>query len=203
MAREVRDIECLPEGTGRALIRRGKTDADGHGRVAYLSREMVKWLKIWLDHAKISGGAIFRQLIGAEQIGGALKSRQHRARLQAGDTVDRDVGEICYRRERALDMGRASQDLAALDIDLAAIMQAGGWKSTRMPLQYAERIKAARSGRTDIRVAMSNCGASRRFDEWAYALDTVSRPRRTRDRVGLVGFTEGVGRWINGNGGYL
>lgn len=31
----------------------------------------------------------------------------------------------------------AAQDLAELDIDLAAIMQAGG-KSPRMPLQYAE-----------------------------------------------------------------
>jgi integrase/recombinase XerD len=40
----------------------------------------------------------------------------------------------------------AAQDLAELDTDLAAITQAGGWKSTRMPLQYAEKINAARSG---------------------------------------------------------
>jgi hypothetical protein len=40
----------------------------------------------------------------------------------------------------------AAQDLAELDIDLAAITQAGGWKSPRMPLQYAEKINAARSG---------------------------------------------------------
>lgn len=40
----------------------------------------------------------------------------------------------------------AAQDLAELDIDLAAITQAGGWKSPRMPLQYAEKIYAARSG---------------------------------------------------------
>lgn len=40
----------------------------------------------------------------------------------------------------------AAQDLEALDIDLPAITQAGGWKSTRMPLQYAEKINAARSG---------------------------------------------------------
>lgn len=39
----------------------------------------------------------------------------------------------------------ATQDLASLDIDLAAITQAGGWKSTRMPLQYAERIHASRA----------------------------------------------------------
>jgi hypothetical protein len=32
---------------------------------------------------------------------------------------------------------RGGQDLAELDIDLAAITQAGGWKSTRVPLQYA------------------------------------------------------------------
>ena len=36
----------------------------------------------------------------------------------------------------------ADQDLAALDIDLAPITQAGGWKSTRMPLQYAEKTPA-------------------------------------------------------------
>src|ERR1700686_1966015 len=40
----------------------------------------------------------------------------------------------------------AAQDLAALDIDLAAITQAGGWKSPRMPLQYAEKINVGRSG---------------------------------------------------------
>jgi hypothetical protein len=40
----------------------------------------------------------------------------------------------------------AAQDLAELDIDLAAITQAGGWKSPQMPLQYAEKIHAAKSG---------------------------------------------------------
>ena len=45
VALEVRDIEFHPDGTGQALIRRGKTDAEGQGRVAYLSRETVKWLR--------------------------------------------------------------------------------------------------------------------------------------------------------------
>src|SRR5882672_12101813 len=44
VALEVRDIDFLPNGTGQALIRRGKTDAEGQGRVAYLSRETVNWL---------------------------------------------------------------------------------------------------------------------------------------------------------------
>jgi hypothetical protein len=40
----------------------------------------------------------------------------------------------------------AAQDLAELDIELATITHAGRWKSTRMPLQYAEKINAAKSG---------------------------------------------------------
>jgi site-specific recombinase XerD len=44
VALEVKDLDFHPDGTGLALIRRGKTDAEGQGRVAYLSRETVKWL---------------------------------------------------------------------------------------------------------------------------------------------------------------
>jgi integrase len=72
VALELRHIEFWPNGTGQALIRRGKTDAEGQGRVAYLSRETVKWLGIWLDHAKINDGPIFRRLIGSDQIGEGL-----------------------------------------------------------------------------------------------------------------------------------
>src|SRR6204780_457496 len=42
VALEVKDIDFHPNGTGQALIRRGKTDAEGQGRGAYLSRETVK-----------------------------------------------------------------------------------------------------------------------------------------------------------------
>src|SRR5271154_301480 len=45
VALEARDIDLHPNGTGQAVIRRGKTDAEGQGRSAYLSRETVKWLK--------------------------------------------------------------------------------------------------------------------------------------------------------------
>jgi hypothetical protein len=48
--------------------------------------------------------------------------------------------------EWAFDTLGPAQDLTALDIDLAAISQAGGWRSLRMPLQYAEKINLGRSG---------------------------------------------------------
>src|SRR5450631_3538568 len=146
VALEVRDIEFWPNGTGQALIRRGKTDAEGQGRVAYLSRETVKWLKIWLEHAKITDGPVFRRLIGRDQIGEALHPGSiapiFKRVAQWIGMPARFVAEVSGHSTRV----GAAQDLAELDIDLAAITQAGGWKSPRMPLQYAEKINAARSG---------------------------------------------------------
>lgn len=40
----------------------------------------------------------------------------------------------------------ATQDLLALNIDLASVMQAGRWKSNRMPMRYGEHVLAARGG---------------------------------------------------------
>jgi integrase len=146
VALEVRDIDLHPDGTGQALIRRGKTDAEGKGRVAYLSRETVRWLKVWLEHAEVEEGAVFRRLVGKDHIGGALNPGSvamifKRAAQWIGMPA-RYVAGISGHSTRV----GATQDLAALDIDLAAITQVGGWKSPRMPLQYAEKINAARSG---------------------------------------------------------
>ena len=146
VALDVRDLDFHPDGTGLALIRRGKTDAGGQGRTAYLSRETVRWLKIWLEHAEIEEGRIFRRLIGRGQIGGPLNPGSiapiFKRVAQWIGMPGRSVRRVSGHSTRV----GATQDLAALDIDLAAITQAGGWKSTRMPLQYAEKINAARSG---------------------------------------------------------
>jgi integrase len=146
VALEVRDIDFHPNGTGQALIRRGKTDAEGQGRLAYLSRETVKWLKVWLERSGVAKGPVFRRLIGKAQIGGPLNPGSiapifNRVAQWLG-MPERFVARVSGHSTRV----GATQDLAALDIDLAAITQAGGWKSIRMPLQYAEKINAARSG---------------------------------------------------------
>lgn len=146
VALEIQDLDFHPDGTGQALIRRGKTDAEGQGRLAYLSRETVRWLKVWLEHAEISEGAVFRRLIGQHQVGRALNPGSiapiFKRVAQWVGMPSRFVDQVSGHSTRV----GATQDLAELDIDLAAITQAGGWKSPRMPLQYAERINAARSG---------------------------------------------------------
>src|ERR1700677_2007551 len=146
VALEFKDINFRPDGTGQALIRRGKTDAEGQGRAAYLSRETCRWLKIWLENGKIEQGAVFRRLIGRKEIGGSLSPGSigpiFKRVAQWIGLPERFVAQVSGHSTRV----GATQDLAELDIDLAAITQAGGWKSTRMPLQYAERINVARSG---------------------------------------------------------
>jgi integrase len=146
VALEVRDIDFHPDGTGIALIRRGKTDAEGQGRSAYLSRETVRWLKVWLEHSGVTEGEIFRRLIGSEKVGGALNPGSiapiFKRVAQWIGTPERYLKLVSGHSARV----GATQDLTALDVDLAAITQAGGWKSTRMPLQYAEKIAAGRSG---------------------------------------------------------
>ena len=146
VALEVRDIDFHPNGTGQALIRRGKTDAEGQGRMAYLSRETVRWLRVWLEHGQLREGAVFRRLVGKDHIGGALNPGSvaliFKRVAQWIGMPARYVAGISGHSTRV----GAAQDLAELDIDLAAITQAGGWKSPRMPLQYAEKINAARSG---------------------------------------------------------
>jgi integrase len=146
VALEVKDIDFHPDGTGQALIRRGKTDAEGQGRAAYLSRETVRWLKLWLKHAGITDGPVFRRLIGKGVVGGPLNPGSiapiFKRVAQWIGLPERIVNQVSGHSTRV----GATQDLTALDVDLAAITQAGGWKSTRMPLQYAEKINAARSG---------------------------------------------------------
>jgi integrase len=146
VALEVSDIDFHPVGTGQALIRRGKTDAEGQGRVAYLSRETVRWLNVWLEHAEIREGAVFRRLIGKNQVGGPLNPGSiapiFKRVAQWIGMPARFVAKVSGHSTRV----GATQDLAELNIDLAAITQAGGWKSTRMPQQYADRINAAKSG---------------------------------------------------------
>jgi len=64
IALNVEDLTILPDGTGRMLKRRSKTDQAGEDNTAYLSRETVRLLTVWLERAGIEDGALFRRLFG-------------------------------------------------------------------------------------------------------------------------------------------
>ena len=142
----VEDFSFLSDGSGRVLIRRSKTDQAGEGSVAYLSPDTVGYLKAWLRTSGIKRGAVFRRLIGRGRVGDRL---QVDAIAQTFKRVAEFVGMTSEETKEvsghSIRVG-ATQDMLALNIDLASVMQAGRWKTTAMPMRYGEEVQAGRGG---------------------------------------------------------
>jgi integrase len=150
------DFRFLTDGTGRALIRRSKTDQVGEGNTAYLSRTTVRYLKLWLTAAEITEGAVFRRVIGrgtakdlptgCGRIAGRLAvDAIAQAFKRVAKWIKMPEEEVAEVSGHSIRVG-ATQDLLALNIDLASVMQAGRWKTNRMPMRYGEHVLAARGG---------------------------------------------------------
>jgi len=146
VAFDVEDVEFMPNGSGTVLIRRSKTDQAGEGAKAYLSRETVKWLQNWIDHARIDEGAMFRRLVGRDRVGDRLHADIiadiYKRVAQWIGMGEKQVDQVSGHSVRV----GAAQDLLELNIDLGSIMQAGRWKSSRMPMRYGEAVLASRGG---------------------------------------------------------
>ncbi|MDP8988695.1 MAG: tyrosine-type recombinase/integrase [Acidobacteriota bacterium] len=146
VALDVDDFSFLSDGTGRVLIRRSKTDQAGEGSKAYLSPDTVAYLKAWLRTSGIKRGAVFRRLIGRGRIGDRL---QVDSIAQTFKRVAEFVGMTAIEAKdvsgHSIRVG-ATQDMLALNIDLASVMQAGRWKTTAMPMRYGEDIQAGLGG---------------------------------------------------------
>jgi integrase len=160
------DLKFLEDGSGRALIKRSKTDQAGEGNTAYLAAATVRYLKAWLEMAQITKGAVFRRLIGTgfppqqkprpgrerklrtipERIGARLSPAAvgniFKGVAKFIKMAPEDIREISGHSIRV----GATQDLLAMNIDLASVMQAGRWKSHRMPMRYGEHVLAGLGG---------------------------------------------------------
>jgi integrase len=146
VALNIADFSFLDDGSGRVLIRRSKTDQTGEGSKAYLSPDTVAYLKAWLRASGIKNGAVFRRLIGRGRVGDRL---QVDAIAQTFKRVAKWVGMTPEETKdvsgHSIRVG-ATQDMLALNIDLASVMQAGRWKTTAMPMRYGEDIQAGLGG---------------------------------------------------------
>jgi integrase len=176
-ALNIEDLTFAPDRTGTALIRRSKTDQAGEGAQAYLSRETVRHLKHWMKAANITDGAVFRRLVGRNVVGPRLHVDMVADIFKrVGRWIklpEQEVGEISGHSIRV----GATQDLLALNIDLASVMHAGRWRSTRMPMRYGEHVIAARSGMARAAVAQGRAGSSTALEPEQSAMGT-SQSRR-------------------------
>lgn len=141
MASEVKDLDFHGNGSGACDHLAGDDRLRRAGEGGIPVAETVRLLKVWLEHAGISEGAVFRRLVGQKLVGGPLNPGTV-APIFMRVAQARVVEQVSEHSTRV----GARQDLLALNIDLASVNQAGGWKSARTPVRYGEHTLAAGGG---------------------------------------------------------
>lgn len=124
----LKDLITEPDGTGRLLIRRSKTDLDGVGAVAFVSRETMQMLSL-IRNDQDDDDRVFR--LRPNQISRRIKQAAEAAGL--GDGFSGHSPRVGMAR-----------DLARLGIELPSLMNAGRWRSPQMPAHYTRNESAGR-----------------------------------------------------------
>jgi integrase len=145
VALEIRDLALDPDGSGTVTVKFSKTDPDGEGHVRYVAPFAVAELKGWLEVTQIAEGALFRAV-----------SRS--GKIATSPLTDHEVARIFKRLASRVDLGGgvtgiaghstrigAAHDLVEAGFDVAAIANAGGWKSLMMPNYYTRELRAKQS----------------------------------------------------------
>lgn len=141
---DVDHLQVVDDGSGRLLIARGKTDQTGEGKQMYVSATTVRLLHAWLACSPQPGGPLFRPVSKSGTVGETRIS--HMAVVRAMKRVARAAGLDDQGISGHSCRVGAAQDLQAEGFSLAEIMEAGRWRSERMPARYTENQAAARGG---------------------------------------------------------
>jgi integrase len=140
----IEDLVRAEDGSATILIRRSKTDAAGEGSAAWLAPTTLKLVEDWLGYTGLREGLLFRRVYAGSRIGDRLSPGAIAPIVKrAGRAIGLPANEVAQLSGHSTRVG-AAQDLLALNIEIPALMQAGRWKDTRMPLRYGERVLASR-----------------------------------------------------------
>ena len=149
VALRVEDVSVNAEdGSGSVLVRRGKTDQEGQGNTRYLAPDTMRYLSAWLTTADITAGPIFRGVrrggnVQVMALEAGTVAKIFKARAAAAGVDAKHVSGHSTR------VG-AAQDLAGANMELSAMMQAGGWKSPSMPARYGEHLTVKRGAMAQL-----------------------------------------------------
>ena len=149
-ALRVTDLKTERHGGATLLVRRGKTDPEGRGAVAYLARDTVALVREWLARSHVTGGALFRSVAKGDRLGNGLHPSQVPRIFKAMARhagLPPDVAEDFSGHSARVG---ATQDMVAAGIELPAILQAGRWKTAAMVNRYGERLLAHRNGAAQL-----------------------------------------------------
>ena len=145
----VDDLVREDDGSATMLVRRTKTDPEGHGALAWIAPDSVALLDKWLTVSRVREGPMFRALrngvvggpLGACEIPRIFKEMALEAGLPRG--VVKDISGHSTR------VG-AAQDMVSKGIGLSLIMQTGRWKNEGSVMRYAERMLAQQNGSAQL-----------------------------------------------------
>lgn len=147
----VSDVTEETDGSGRASVRRSKTDQEGRGTVLYLGRPTMTRVRAWREAANVNDGALFRSVsrgnlftsrVGETPLSPAsirriLKTRAAQAGIEGVSGHSLRVG--------------AAQSMALGGATLVDMQIAGRWQSPQMPAAYAKEQLAGRNAVARIR----------------------------------------------------
>ena len=148
VAVQVDDIEEQPDGSGRLLVRRSKTDQEGRGAVMYLGPPTMAAVREWQCVSGVDSGPLFRRVRrGGRVEAGAITDHGARKVLKARAAAAGVKGRVSG---HSLRVGSA-QSLASAGAGLVELQQAGRWSSPSMPAHYARGQLAGRGAVARLR----------------------------------------------------
>ena len=150
VALQVPDLMVEIDDSAALLVSRSKTDGEGEGALQYLHGDSVELVQAWLRGSGIATGALFRSVRKDGTVGGRLDGTQIPRIYKAMARRAGLPGEVVKRLSGHSPRVGAVQDMIASGIAMAAILQAGRWKSTSMVHRYGERLLAQRSAAAQL-----------------------------------------------------
>ncbi len=158
VALQVEDLQVDEDGHGSLLIRRSKTDQLGEGSARYLAPDTVQLVQEWVAMAGLAGEALFRAIRWNGAAGGALSAddvgRIFKGMAAAAQVPAADVRKISGHSTRV----GAAQDMAAANIGMPGIMQAGGWKTSEMVGRYIRQQDTRQGGAAKLAAGQGRAG---------------------------------------------
>jgi site-specific recombinase XerD len=128
------------DGTAHVALRRRKTSTEAQD--CLLGPDAAGALRRWLDATGIASGAVFQSITKGGHVTGTALSVRDVGRILK-DLASRAKLDPAQVSSHSMRVGTAV-DCVAANIDVASIMQAGGWTSVRMVARYTSKLAAKR-----------------------------------------------------------
>lgn len=135
------DLYEREDGSLRVIVRRGKSDPFGAGRVAYTSPHTAARLRAWMEWRGNRTAWLFCPIQGRKPLDRSLSTFSV-ARIIKNAARQAGIGSNADDKFSGHSMRvGAAQDLLLRGVDTVGIMRAGGWKSVSVLARYLENAE--------------------------------------------------------------